>query len=179
MGSYPKTFELKDGTSVIVRPMDEKDYQKSYNFFSNLSKQDRLFLKCDVNQKEVVFRRMNPDSYDMEHCFRLIAEKDNKIIADATLCRPKHGWTSHTGTLRYIVGEKYRGKGLANIIVRELFVEAVKEGIEKIEAEVMEDNVAGIKCVENLGFLKEGVLANFVTDIKGNKHNLVVMSYFA
>ena len=67
---------------------------------------------------------------------------------------------------------------MANIIVRELFVEAVKEGPEKIEAEIMEDNIAGIKCVETLGFIREGVLKDFVTDVKGNKHNLVVMSYF-
>jgi len=178
MTSYPKTFELKDGTSVTIRPMIEQDLEKTFDFFSKLSEDDKLFLKCDITDKDAVARRIKPDSYDTEFCTRLIAEKDNNIIADATLCKPKHGWTSHTGTLRYIVAEDYRSKGLANIIVRELFVEAVKEGTEKIEAEVMEDNIAGIKCVENLGFIKEGILKDFVTDIKGNKHNLVVMSYF-
>lgn len=178
MTSYPKTFELKDGTSVIIRPMDEQDLEKTFSFLNKLSEDDKLFLKCDVADKDAVARRIKPDSYDTEHCFRLVAEKDNEIIADATICRPKHGWTSHTSTLRYIVAEDYRSKGLANIIVRELFVEAVKEGTEKIEAEVMEDNIAGIKCVEKLGFIKEGVLKDFVTDVRGKKHNLVVMSYF-
>ena len=178
MTSYPKTFELKDGTSVTIRPMIEQDLEKTFDFFSKLSEDDKLFLKCDINDKEVVARRIKPDSYDTEYCFRLLAEKDDEIIADATICKPKHGWTTHTSTLRYIVADDYRSKGLANIIVRELFVEAVKEGTEKIEAEVMEDNIAGIKCVEKLGFIKEGVLKDFVTDVKGNKHNLVVMSYF-
>jgi len=176
--SYPKTFELKDGTSVTIRPMVEQDLEKTFDFFSKLSEDDKLFLKCDINDKEAVARRIKPDSYDTEHCFRLLAEKDDEIVADATICKPKHGWTTHTSTLRYIVADDYRSKGLANIIVRELFVEAIKEGTEKIEAEVMEDNIAGIKCVEKLGFIKEGVLKDFVTDVKGNKHNLVVMSYF-
>lgn len=178
MTTYPKSFELKDGTPIVVRPLIKNDFEKSYDFFNNLSDDDRLFLKCDVTDKDVVERRMNPDSWDTEYCYRLIAEKENQIIADATICQPKHGWTSHTSTLRYIVLKKYRGLGLANIIVRELFVEAVKQGVEKIEAEIIEENLAGIKCVEKLGFIREGVLADFATDVKGNKHNLVVMSYF-
>jgi [ribosomal protein S5]-alanine N-acetyltransferase len=178
MTTYPKTFELKDGTSVIIRPLVENDFEKSFKFFCSLSENDRLFLKCDVTDRDAVSRRMNPDSWDTEYCYRLVAEKDNEIIADSTICQPKYGWTSHTATLRYIVAKEYRSKGLANIIVRELFVEAVKQGVEKIEAEVMEENVAGIKCVEKLGFIQEGVLEDFATDVKGKRHNLVIMSYF-
>ena len=40
--------------------------------------------------------------------------------------------------------------------MRELFVIAVKQGVEKLEAEVMENNVAGINSFEKLGFKKEG-----------------------
>ncbi|MEW6365914.1 MAG: GNAT family protein [Acidobacteriota bacterium] len=178
MSTYPKTVELKDGTSVLIRPIDEKDVDKSFEFFQRLAEEDRKFLRVDVTQREAVARRMRPDSSDEETCFRLIAEKDDRIIADATLWRPTHGWTSHTAALRYIIASDFRRKGLASALVRELFVAAVRQGVEKVEAEIMEDNVAAIKSVEKLGFSREGVLKDFVCDYRGNMHNLVIMSCF-
>ena len=178
MSSYPKTIELKDGTSILVRPMTDRDLDRSFDFFRRLPEEDRLFLRVDVTNREVLERRMHPDGWDEESCFRIVAEEGGEIIADATLCRPKHGWTSHTATLRYIIDRGFRHKGLASILVRELFVAAVREGVEKAEVEIMEDNVGAIKSVEKLGFKREGVLKDFVTDIKGRKHNLVILSYF-
>ena len=178
MSSYPKTFELKDGSSVLVRLMSEDDFEKSYRFFQNLPEEDRLFLRVDVTDKDVLKRRLRKEDCYMEDCVRLVAEHEDEIVADATLYRPSHGWTSHTGGIRYIIAKEYRNKGLASLLARELFVVAVKEGIEKLEAEVMEDNIAGLRSIEKLGFKKEGVLKEFVTDIKGDKHNLVIMSYF-
>jgi len=177
MGAYPKNYSLKDGAKVTIRPIDQNDLDKSYSFFNQLTEQDRLYLRIDVSQKEAVERRLRQEHWDREVCYRLVAEKDGKIIADATLCKPSHGWTTHTANLRYIVLREYRRKGLATILARELFVTAVKEGIEKIQAEIMEENKAALKSVERLGFKKEGVLKDFVMDIKGSKHNLVIMSY--
>ncbi|MEW6368442.1 MAG: GNAT family N-acetyltransferase [Acidobacteriota bacterium] len=178
MGSYPKTVELKDGTSIVVRPMNERDLDKSFEFFRRLSEEDRTFLRVDVTNREALERRMHPDGWDEESCFRLVAEKDGTIVADATLCRPKHGWTSHTAALRYIIDRDFRHKGLAGVLVRELFIAAVREGVEKVEVEIMEDNIGAIKSVEKIGFKREGTLRDFVTDIKGRKHNLAILSYF-
>lgn len=178
MASYPKEFKLKDGSNITIRPMTDLDLQKSFEFFKKMHPEDRLFLRTDVTKKDVVARRVNPDGCDRETCIRLVVEKDGEIIADATLCRPKHGWTCHTGRMRYIISKDYQRKGLGTILARELFVAAVRENIEKIEVEIMEDNIAAIKSVERLGFLREGLLREFVTDINGDKHNLVIMSYF-
>jgi RimJ/RimL family protein N-acetyltransferase len=157
--------------------VNENDVDQSYDFFNQLSEQDRLYLRIDVSRKGAVQRRLMDERWDREVCYRLVAEKEGRIIADATLCRPSFGWSTHTANLRYIVLGEFRRKGLATILVRELFVTAVKEGIEKIEAEIMEENNAAIKSVEKLGFKQEGVLKDFVTDIKGSRHNLVIMSY--
>ncbi len=64
------------------------------------------------------------------------------------------------------------------MMVRELFVAAVRDGVEKVEVEIMEDNIGAIKSVEKLGFKRDGILRDFVTDIKGRKHNLAILSYF-
>jgi RimJ/RimL family protein N-acetyltransferase len=178
MDYRPKEMALKDGEKVLVRAMGEDDFEKSFSFFSELPEEDRLFLRTDVSNKEVVARRLSAEGWDKEVCYNLIAEKEDRIIADARLCRPKHGWTSHTASLRYVVARDFQHKGLGTILARELFVIAVKQGIKKIETEIMEDNTAAIKSVEKLGFLREGTLKDFVTDIHGRKHNLVIMSYF-
>jgi RimJ/RimL family protein N-acetyltransferase len=178
MSSYPKTFNLKDGNEVFVRELTPDDLERSFTFFNKLPLEDRLFLRVDVTKREVVERRMKQEGCDREVCYRLVAEKSDEIIADATLCIPAHGWSTHTATIRFIVAKDLRNKGLASILVRELFVAAVKRGIEKIEVEVIEDNAAGIRSVQKLGFKQEGMLREFVKDVKGRNHNLVIMSYF-
>jgi RimJ/RimL family protein N-acetyltransferase len=178
MSSYPKTFSLKDSNEIFVREMQPDDLEKSFNFFQKLPQEDKLFLRVDVAKKEVVERRMKQEGCDREVCYRLVAEKGDEIVGDATLCIPAHGWSVHTAVIRFVVARDFRNQGLASILVRELFVAAVKRGIEKIEVEVIEDNLAGLKSVQKLGFRQEGVLREFVKDVRGRNHNLVTMSYF-
>ncbi len=169
-----QVLTLKDGSQVKLRRLVEKDYDKSFQFFQDLSDEDRLYLRLDVTDPEVVRARMKTNP--RENVFRLIVEHEDKIVADATLRWPHAGWMSHIGEVRIIIANDLRRKGLAAILYRKIFIQAVKEGLEKVEGHMTPQQESARKCMEKLGFREQGVLKGFVKDLSGNLQDLVIMS---
>ncbi|MHC4941418.1 MAG: GNAT family N-acetyltransferase [Planctomycetota bacterium] len=165
---------LNDGSEVEIRPLTEGDFDKSVRFFKELPGEDRLNLRVDVSDPEVIRQRLKCDDY--EDVFRLVALHEDRIVGDGVLQWPKFGWTSHVGEIRAITSADFRRKGLATILFRELFIHGVREGLEKIEARIMVDQTSARACVEKLGFTEEGILPGFAMDISGKIHDLVIMS---
>ncbi|MFC2172750.1 GNAT family N-acetyltransferase [Acidobacteriota bacterium] len=176
MSQQGEKYKLKNGIEVTIRPMiTPGDYEKSLQFFQDLPEKDKLYLRIDVDNPKVVERRMG-GGY-LEKTFRLVAEsEDGRLVADATLATPQQGWTSHVGDMRVIVARDFRQSGLATILYRQVFIEAVKMGLEKLEIRMMPQQEAARKCVEKLGFTEEGVLKGFAMDIKGKRQDLLIMS---
>lgn len=171
---YPKTVKLKDGTKVTLRLMTKDDKEKLLKFFRELPEEDRLFLKDDVTDPNVIERWIRELNY--EKVLPLIAEKDGEIIGDATLHRDIHGWGKHIGEIRVVVARPYQRKGLGAILARELFHQALRIGLHKLQALMMSNQIGAYKAFKKLGFKKEAELKDHVIDLQGNKHNLIIMT---
>jgi RimJ/RimL family protein N-acetyltransferase len=165
---------ITDGTEVLIRPLTEEDFDKSFKFFSDLPEEDRLYLRVDVADPEVVRRRLKCEEY--LNVFRIVAEEAGLIVGDGVLEWPKFGWMAHVGELRAIVSKDFRRRGLATLLFRQLFIHGVREGLEKFEARMMVDQDRARRCVEKLGFTEEGILPGCAMDLKGETHDLVIMS---
>lgn len=59
--------------------------------------------------------------------------------------------------------------------MRELVAHAVEKSILKISATMMDTQQSAQRAFERIGFKKAGELKDFVTDINGKYHNLVIM----
>ena len=172
---YPKTYHLKDGTVVDLRLMTKDDFQALHDFFAALPEEDRMFLKEDVTEPSVIqtwIRRLDYDSV-----IPILAFVGSKLVGDATLHMQSHGWMRHVGEIRIVVAPEYQKKGIGTVLARELFYNAVRRGLGKIEAVAMEDQIGAIKSLERLGFKQEGLLKDYVLDMKGRKHNLIILTH--
>jgi len=171
---YPKQLILKDGTEVSIRPMTKEDGKKLLDFFIRLPKEDRQFLKEDVSRKEVVQRFV--DKLDYDKILPVLAFYDNEIVGDATLHRSDHGWSKHVGEIRVVVSRQFQKKGLGLALARHLTEKAVDAGLDKMVAEVMDNQIGGRKAFESLGFEEEARLKGHVRDIFGHKRDLIIMA---
>lgn len=171
---YPKVFRARDGRAIVVRPATPGDLDALVAFFRGLPEEDRLHLQVDVTQREVMKRRMAPQP--RWEVLRLLGLFGDSIVGEASIARRTHGFESHVGEMRFLVAEDFRAAGLGSFLGRQLFAHAIVMDIEKVQAEMMEDDHPSVRCTEQLGFEREGVLKNFVKDIKGNHHNLLIMS---
>jgi RimJ/RimL family protein N-acetyltransferase len=174
MDEYPKEITLKSGKELIIRLLTENDMDNLINFFQSLPAQDRMYLRTDVTKKENIEKRFGDLNYDL--VYPVIVLDHDRIVAIGTLFRAEFGWTRHLGEIRVVVAPYFQRQGLCTILTREIFFQALKTDLYKIQAEMMENQVAAINAFERLGFKKETVLRKHVTDIDGNRANLVIMS---
>lgn len=171
---YPKTISLKDGSKVICRPMVREDEGPLLSFFTGLSKADRLYLRDDVTNPEVV--RSWARNLDYEKVLPILALADDGIVANATLHRHPPGWRSHVGTIRVVVAEDFRERGLARAMAAEVFQNAIAAKLEKLVAEMLTDQHDARRVFSRLGFREEAVLKDHVLDADNVPHDLLIMT---
>jgi RimJ/RimL family protein N-acetyltransferase len=171
---YPKQVKLKDGRDLCLRLLEEKDIDSLIVFFQSLPLADRMYLRNDVLNPEYVKRRFGSIDYDLR--YPVIALDNQEIVGIGTMFRAEFGWERNLGEIRCVVGKSYQRKGLCTILVRELFLRALKTDLYKIQAEVVENQTSAITDFKRMGFRQEAVLEKHVTDINGNRRNLVIMS---
>ena len=168
MEKYPKELSLKNQKSVLLRLLTKNDFDDLVSFFQNIPVRDRMYLRIDVMKRENILKRFGQINYD--NMFPLIALNEGHIVAIGTIYRSLFGW------IRVVVSPEYQRQGLCTILTKELFFHALTTDMYKIQAEVMENQKSAISCFERLGFKQEALLKKHVTDIKGNRHNLIIMS---
>jgi RimJ/RimL family protein N-acetyltransferase len=173
MENYPKIVKTKDGTGVVIRPLMQDDGPALLAFFRALPEDDRLFLREDVTRKEVIERWMS--QLDYEKVFPMVAELRSAIIGDATLHFNQHGWHRHMAEIRCVVARAHQKKGLGTILMHELVTHAGQKGVDRIRAEMMDSQISAQKAFQRLGFQRAAELKNFVIDINGKSHGLVIM----
>jgi RimJ/RimL family protein N-acetyltransferase len=172
--SFPKQITLRDQTAVTLRPMVRADKDELLAFFRRLPPEDRQFLKDDVTRPEIIEGWARDLNYD--RVLPILGEFEGRIVGDATLHRQAYGWMRHVGEIRVVTDAYFRRRGLASAMAREIFYLALQEGLDKMVAEMVADQVAAIKVFKKLGFQQEARLANHVVDLQGRKHDLVILT---
>ena len=173
MAEFPKQITLKDGAKVTLKRMTSRDRDALHALFERLPEEDTKFLKDDVRKPEVIDAWCRDISYG--RVFPLLAEVDGALVADATLHRRSHGWLKHVGEIRFIVDPAYRRKGLGAHLIEELILFAIDEGLEKLVAEVVDEEVAALKTLERFGFKQAATLPSLVKDQTGTARDLHIL----
>lgn len=170
-----KKYTLKDGSVISIRAMTKNDINALHDFFQHIPEDDRLFLKHDVADKKVI--EAWAKSLDYNTVLPLLAfDKDNKIVGDATLHMKDYGWSRHIGEIRIVVARAWRSKGVGLALSKEIFMAALEKKLSKIVAQMAADQRGALKVFEKIGFSKEAELENHIIDLKGQTHNLIIMS---
>jgi RimJ/RimL family protein N-acetyltransferase len=174
MEEYPKEISLKSGQKLTLRLLKEDDIDSLVQFFQALPEEDRMYLRMDVTKRENIVRRFGTLNFDK--VYPVIALDQDNVEAIGSLWRAEFGWMRNLGEIRVVVSPDFQRKGLCTILTREIFFHALTTDLYKIQAEVMEDQIGALNAFERLGFKKETVLRKHVTDINGQRANLVIMS---
>lgn len=171
---YPREITLRDGSALTIRPLMARDLEALLAFYRALPEEDRLFLRDDVTSRAWAERFIG--SVDHETVIPLVAEAADEVVANGTLYRTPHGWTRHVGEIRLAVARDFQRRGLGTAMLRELVRVATSLGVEKLVANVMDNQIGALRAFERRGFHREAVLKGHVKDVLGMKRDLVIMS---
>ena len=173
MDAYPKTVTLKDGRNVVLRPLAEDDSDRLHAFFVSLPDEDRLFLRDNVTDPDLI-RRWTSER-DFNKVLPLVALDGDRIVADGTLHAGTTGWTQHVAQLRLVTARSHRHVGLGVLIAHDLVAMAAERNIEKIQAKIIEQDIGAMKMLVAVGFERMAVLKDMVRDQHGDNRDLVIM----
>jgi RimJ/RimL family protein N-acetyltransferase len=173
--TYPRQVKLGKGRQVTLRPMTPGDRDAVLGMARSLPQDDLLFLRMDITQPRAVDEWV--DHVQRGRTITVVAETGDQIVAEASIHVNQVLWTRHVGQIRIIVVPKYRRLHLGRHLAEEVFAIAKNIGLEKITAQMTPDQAAAYATFEKLGFKPEALLADYVVDLKGQKRDLLIMSY--
>jgi GNAT superfamily N-acetyltransferase len=170
---YPKEVVLKNCTEVAIRPLEIKDEQALRDFYSQVSEEDRWFMRFDVTDPAVIRGWVEGKG----GVFSIIAECGGHITAHARLHTHPFGCYQHQGRLRIIVLPEFRQKRLGSWMLLDLIHLAMDKGLRELRSDfVVGIEDAAIEAAYKLDFFKKAVLEDFIIDPQGRLHDLLIMT---
>ena len=174
LDSYPASVTLRDGSTVVLTPLQPSCSGALLAFYRHLPEEDRLMLRDDVTTSDWAEGFLR--EVETREIISLVAKAAGKVVGEATLYRTLHGWTRHVGEIRVTVAAAFRRKGLATALAAAQVKIATDLGIEKIIVQVVDNQLAARRTFEKLGFHKEAILPHHVMDVAGMKRDLIVLA---
>jgi GNAT superfamily N-acetyltransferase len=170
---FPKTVKLKDGAKAALRPLRRDDEKELHQLFLGIPEQERMFIKHRVQDIAVI--RDWCQNIDYGRNLPLVGLLGDKIAGVATLHQQLGGWRRHIGRVSVLVHPQFRGRGLARMLVAEIVDIARSAGLEKLEAEFIGEQAAGIKMFALLDFRELLRLEDYVKDMQAISHDYILM----
>lgn len=150
------------------------DVDSSHRFFMDLPPEDRKYLRVDVTQRDLVEHRIRESVEGGS--YRLVALLDDKIVGDGALEFSGEGWHRHNGEIRVIVAREYQELRLGKLLIAALFRAAQQRGVSKVVAKLASPQTRARQILERLGFHVDSVIPDYIEDVDGNVHSMVLMS---
>ncbi|MCH7613807.1 MAG: N-acetyltransferase [Candidatus Marinimicrobia bacterium] len=168
-----KIFRLKNKSTIIIRDLTSKDVKKLYDFFTAIPESKRRFFRSDVTSMKHLKNRA--EQSETGKIIRRIALIDNEIVGDTSLEIDTDSWKSGIAYLRLVIDPNHSGKGVQYVLAKDMYDIAYNKQIEKIYAKFMRPQKDLMDIYTNLGFKMEGVLPDYVHDLKGKEQDMVIM----
>lgn len=148
-----KVMYLRDGTSVLIRPIKGGDENIERRFIEGLSSQTRRFrFLGEINHPSdaLVSSLTHPDASRDAALVALVADGAVKReIGVARFCGGKQGTACECAV---VVADEYQGRGLATLLMQELIEIARQRGMETMYSIDSCGNTGMRELAEHLGF---------------------------
>lgn len=170
---FPKHVKLKENKRAILRPLEKTDEKDLHKLFLEIPEPERMFIKHRVTDINVI--RDWCKKIDYGRNLPLVALIGGKIVGLATLHQQLGGWKRHIGRVSVLVHPKFRGRGLATLLVEMTTDIARQAGLERVEAEFIGEQEGAMKMFAMLGFSKLVHLEEYVKDMQAIPHDYILM----
>jgi ribosomal protein S18 acetylase RimI-like enzyme len=168
---YPLQATLKD-KAYTLRVMTVEDGPLLMAFARDLPPHDTLYMRRDLSSQ----RGMDSWIGDIEDgvIHSLLAEDADGVAGFSTIHLNTLEWTRHVADIRVATAARTRRSGLGRLLAREGFNIALELGVEKLLARMTPDQEGARVLFEELGFLPEALLKDYVKDRDGNYHDMLL-----
>jgi len=160
--------------NVEFRYMTAQDRNAIVNLAQSLTESDLWFLRRDITQLDAI----DDWIYDIErhHATTILAEYEGKVIGYGTIYYNQLFWNRHVAEIRVMVSSAHRNRGLGKKLVLQLVLLTREMGLEKVISYMAVDDQGARRLFEDLGFVAEAVLGDWVKTRDNRTRDLLIMS---
>jgi len=149
---YETRFKLRDGRTVLLRPIkpeDEPMWQEMFQSFSEESIRYRFFQVIQATP-EMRRRYCNID-YNKEIAIvaELSEEGKKRILGVFRLILEPN---LKTGEIAFIIADQWQNLGLGSAMMRHMTKICKEKQLESIYGFLLKNNVKGVRFMKNMGF---------------------------
>jgi len=162
---------------ITLRPFRESDLEDFYAWASDDEVTRFMILETFTSKEKA--REFLKKVIIPHPCFRAICTTGDKpLVIGHVVVEQGSGIHRCRAEVGYAIARKYWGQGFATkAVTRALRIASGElEGVKRIQALVQPENVASQRVLHKVGFVREGVLRNYV-NVKGNIRDCILYGY--
>jgi acetyltransferase len=152
---YPAYARLRDGTQVIVRPIAPQDADREQAFVRGLSPESRYFRFMSTLSElspQLLERFTHPDAQREIALVALTGAEESDSCEQIAVARCVRIDADGPGEFAIVVADRFQGRGLGHLLMRELVDCARARGWPRIEGLVLWNNTGMLELMRALGF---------------------------
>ena len=153
---YPSQYEteihLKDGSTIIFRPIKRDDIDLWMDFVSGLSRRSK-YLRFHSLPKLTMEDAIRFCNVDYKNSFAVVVEAlsdESRIIVG--IGRYYRLSRRNAAEIAFVIADAYQGKGIGKKLLEWLASIARENDIDMFEADVMAENKEMMKVLRDYGF---------------------------
>ncbi len=148
-----KKVQLSDGTDVTIRPIRPEDAESEARFVRELSDESKYFRFMNTFQElsQQMLIRLTQIDYHNEMALIALVTVDGSE-EQVGVARYATNIDKKSCEFALVVGDAWRGRGLARLLMRELIDVARSRDLEVLEGQILAANKRMLELVASLGF---------------------------
>jgi len=146
------SWQLPDGTDMVIRPIRPEDAEIERNFVRNLSERAKYlrFMQAIEELTPQMLARFTQIDYDRE--MALITVVNNGQEVQIAVARYVINPDGRSCEFALVVGDNWQGRGIGHRLMEQLMEAARHRGLELIEGDVLADNHEMLALAKSLKF---------------------------
>ena len=154
---YPRhlvrQLQLNDGTDIVIRPIRPEDAEMEDRFVRELSAESRYFRFMNQLQELSQEMLVRFTQIDYHNEMALVAVKSSGNHEEQIgVARYTTNLDKKSCEFALVVSDQWRGRGIAHHLMRRLMQIARDRGLERIEGQVLGNNVKMLQLMKALNF---------------------------
>jgi ribosomal protein S18 acetylase RimI-like enzyme len=151
-----RTFTLKSGRALLVRPARESDAPALVALRDSVAAEGE-FILATPGDRSVLEEELSLAAVLSEGSLSIVGEVDGELAGHLLVQRRSEAHVSHIGDLAIIVENKHRDLGLGRSLLTVAIEWARAVGLVKLSLGVLTTNERAIALYHSIGFVDEGV----------------------
>jgi RimJ/RimL family protein N-acetyltransferase len=169
---YRQVFTLKDGATILLRPLTSDDFQALLNLFADCPPEESRFLRHDVTNPEVIQEFVTAINYDQ--VLPIVAVFGDRIVGLASLHFNVRR-AAHRAEMRIFLARDFRRRGLGLKLSQAMIELARRRNLYLLEVQTVRDLSNDIKAMEKVGFETKCILEDYYMLPDGELRDVVIM----